>query len=87
MCMCSLLITCEYTQCSTHSPTPSDIPESARPDLLEALSLWRKAETRRESDVMVAIMSYSRAASEPDPHPDPCTAHVHSTTLCLCCAV
>ena len=42
----------------------SDIPEAVRPSLIEALSEWRKAEAKRDSDATLAKMSYSRAASE-----------------------
>ena len=34
--------------------------------LSEALEVWRKAESKRESDVTLARMNYSRAASESD---------------------
>ena len=31
---------------------------------MEALAAWRKAESKRDSDITVARMNYSRAASE-----------------------
>ena len=42
----------------------SEIPGSVEPMLREALEVWRKAESKRESDVTLARMNYSRAASE-----------------------
>jgi hypothetical protein len=43
--------------------TPSDIPVSVQPVLQEALAAWRKAESKRDSDITVARMNYSRAAT------------------------
>ena len=44
--------------------THADIPASVQPVLLEALEAWRRAESKKESDITLAKMSYSRAASE-----------------------
>ena len=42
----------------------AEIPESVEPVLREALEVWQRAESKRDSDITLARNSYSRAASE-----------------------
>ena len=49
---------------SNLSSIHAGIPASVQPVLLEALEAWRRAESKKESDITLAKMSYSRAASE-----------------------